>query len=72
MSHGSTEPPTRQRMILVVDDIQAVRRLIARALPQTLDEEGATDKLLTALAEQSINVSAVTRPCAGVVQVGSP
>lgn len=32
---------------------------IAQLLQQTLDEEGATDKKLTALAEQLINVEAV-------------
>jgi ferritin-like metal-binding protein YciE len=32
---------------------------IARLLQQTLDEEGATDKKLTALAESIINVEAV-------------
>jgi ferritin-like metal-binding protein YciE len=31
----------------------------ARILQQTLDEEGQTDKKLTALAESSINVGAV-------------
>jgi ferritin-like metal-binding protein YciE len=31
----------------------------ARLLQETLDEEGETDKLLTALAERSINLDAV-------------
>jgi ferritin-like metal-binding protein YciE len=36
------------------------RQDAARILQQTLDEEGATDKKLTALAEQSINPKAAT------------
>ena len=32
----------------------------ARLLQQTLDEEGKTDKLLTELAESSINLEAAT------------
>jgi ferritin-like metal-binding protein YciE len=37
------------------------RQDVARILQQTLDEEGAADKKLTALAEQSINPKAVKK-----------
>ena len=37
------------------------RQDVAKLLQQTLDEEGATDKKLTALAEQTINPKAAAK-----------
>jgi len=37
------------------------RNDVARLLQQTLDEEGATDKKLTSLAEQSVNLKAAAK-----------